>query len=124
MLTKIRHLNYITDSPVETVTIPSSLLDDTNKGTAIALYAVIQRYADPQTGQLAATRIQLAHELGKTSRAPVDQAVEELSNLGYLKAERLWVTTDSEPLAPLAHQYALESGVGRVSAGSLYTLIK
>ena len=124
MLTKIKHLNYITDSDLETVEIPSSLLDATNKGTAIALYAVIQRYADPETGQLAATRIQLAHELGKTSRAPVDQAVEELSNLGYLKAERLWVTTDSEPLAPLAHQYALESGTGRVSAGSLYTLIK
>lgn len=123
MLTGIRHLNYVNDSYSTTAKVPLSLLDLTKKHSAVVLYAILDRYADPATRQIAATRDQLSAELGNTSRTPVDQAVAELTGLGFLRAERLWVKASKHPLPPAAHEYSLESGKGLVVAGSLYTLL-
>ena len=71
--------------------VPHELLAQGLSATAIAVYAHLARYADWRTGLAHPSRKKLMEHLGYKSYKPIDDAVKELQQTGWVGVCQRWV---------------------------------
>lgn len=107
------------------VTIPLSVLNETERPMSAVLYAYLKYYADPKDGNLIASRNDLRKLLKRKTARPVDDAVAELLEKGFIKRHEVFVLLDPDTgEIPEHHQYTTVPGKKRRSMGHGYTLLK
>ena len=83
--------NDVRDSGPHFSMIPHELLEDGLSANAIAVYAHLARYADWSTRLAHPSRKKLMEHLGYKSYKPIDNAVRELQEAGWLRVCQRWV---------------------------------
>lgn len=83
--------NDVRDSGPYFSMIPHELLEDGLSANAIAVYAHLARYADWRSGLAHPSRKKLMEHLGYKSYKPIDNAVRELQEAGWLRVCQRWV---------------------------------
>ena len=105
------------------VTIPLSVLNETERPMSAVLYAYLKFYAEPKYGILIASRNDLRKLLKRKTARPVDDAVAELLEKGFIKRVEVFVLLDPKTgEIPERHEYTEVPGKMRRSLGHAYEI--
>ena len=106
------------------VTIPLRVITRTERPMSPLLYAYLKYYAHPETGELIASRNDLRILLDRKTMQPVDAAVAELINKGFIERREIFVMLDpATGEVPERHEYTVVPGKMRRSLGHMYKLL-
>lgn len=109
------------------ITIPLEVVKETERTMSVPLYSYLMFYSHPETHQLIASRRELMRLLGCKSTRPVDAAINDLEEKGFIERVEVFVKTnemDGEiPDDPDDHEYITEARKNYRSLGSMYKVI-
>lgn len=105
------------------VTIPLRVITRTRPVAAL-LYAYLKYYAHPETGELIASRNDLRKLLDRKTVRPVDDAVAELINKGFIERREVFAMLDPETGEKTERpEYTVFPGKMRRSLGHMYKVL-
>lgn len=86
--------NHVYDRSRKFAAVPHDVIEEIKDARALALYVILKKFADWQTGEAHPSRTTLAKMMGYTSVKPVDTALEVLRGAGVVTTFPRWRDDD------------------------------